>query len=139
MKHAINELKALLDTWGPQKEAAWRDHLGKAIAVLENTANITEWHNDPENKYASTVAEVEAGIPVGGRVAVPYNPEYQDYASTEYGASLEQIRACSERNQSEAVADIESGRAEKIDDDLGELDPSKACDLSKEGGCESCQ
>lgn len=24
------------------------------------------------------------------------------------------------------------------DDDLGELDPTKACDLSKEGGCESC-
>lgn len=25
-----------------------------------------------------------------------------------------------------------------IEDDLGTLDPTKACDLSKEGGCESC-
>lgn len=90
MKHAINELKALLDTWVSQKDNEWLSDIGYSIVVLEKL-NEQKWKT----------VQTQKGIEEDGR-----------------------------------IVDVSQN---SLDDDLGELDPSKACDLSKEGGCESCQ
>lgn len=36
MKHAIEELNALLETWGPQKSEEWNKDLQNAVGYLED-------------------------------------------------------------------------------------------------------
>lgn len=111
MKHAIAELKALLDTWGPQKSEDWNKDIKVAIRSLEYRGGFGDEHHRSDMAQTN-VEEANAGV-------VPTAAEFID-----------------SRSNLGVVLGVGPGG---IDDDLGELDPSAACDLSKEGGCESCQ
>lgn len=115
MKHAINELQALLDTWGGQKEQSWNDSINDAINVLEaeqHRADMAETSREENANGGPDDAE-----PTQEQIA----QAYAEAAGVPVGCSVDAIKKASQ--------DIEY--------DIGELDASKACKLDNPD-CESC-
>lgn len=186
MKHAINELQALLDTWGGQKDDEWRLSLTQATLSLMDL-DSGEWElREVSEQHRADMAETSREENAnGGPDVVRHGIGVEDLSwknlADEYSKAseippFEQIsfaqeiasqaiqsivvcgigaKQCGRTVEEEAAlmigkeikiwstVDLQCGNfrvfyTEK-DDDLGELDTSKACDLSKEGGCEACQ
>lgn len=130
MKHAINELKALLDTWGPQKDASWIRDIEDALDYIQEAQEYLD-SDTPVGLSSQVIRKLDARR---------YEEQHRaDMAETNGGSEEQQL---TQEQIAQAYAEAAGvpvvGFAQEIDDDLGELDPSAACDLSKEGGCESC-
>lgn len=163
MKHAINELKELKDTWGSQKDAEWIKDIDDAINVLsaehhradmaqtneaerkEGVAAMGGMALDPE--HAEYLSKPGGFVPPMDEPQKPYavaavDPSFKD-GKTIYGYNINgEFRELSKRDFDKASGKTFNSWKELqafLEDDLGELDPTKACDLSKEGGCETCQ
>lgn len=114
MKHAINELQALLDTW-THRDDEWKEDLGKAVAVLQAIDNGAVVAIDPAFEHQANMAQTTIEEKVAGVVPVeahPYNPNYGPVG---------------EKPTTEADQEV-----------WDELDPSKACGSNGET-CEACQ
>lgn len=134
MKHAINELKALLDTWGGQKEQSWNDGINDAIRTLEAEQYANEIVERKFGKIDLSDTEYEQQ----NADAVEKNGLHEETVSltgSEFDGQLQPpgVKALFERCGSGMIVVPPA-----MDDDLGELDPSKACGFGEEG-CTSCQ
>lgn len=122
----IQELDAMLDS-AVKAEAKGEMPEGFGDAVASVTKQLLGFVES--NKTVGLMALGVAGALVQARICLEEFGEPGEPNSWETGpeASTEPTGA---------KTDV---RVTPDDDDLGSLDPSKACDLSKEGGCEACQ
>lgn len=150
MKHAINELQALLDTWGGQKEQSWNDSINDAINVLsaeQHRADMAETSREENANGGPDVVDLVGFAQEIGSQAIQ-SIVVCGIGAKQCGRTVEEEAALMVGKEIKVWSTVDLDEISKgnfrvfyteKDDDLGELDPSVACDLSKEGGCESCQ